>query len=53
MNRKGVALHGRYHNRDTTLFTKRKCLKCDNTFESDGIGNRVCPRCSLVNQKIY
>ena len=39
--------------KDTTNSVKRKCLKCDKTFESDGIGNRICPRCILGNQKIY
>ena len=53
MNRKGVNLHGRFHNRDTTLFIERKCLKCGMLFKSDGIGNRVCAPCRLTNQKIY
>lgn len=25
--------------------TPRKCLNCQNIFESTGIGNRMCPNC--------
>jgi len=51
MNKKGVGLKGKYHIRDKTLFTKRKCLKCDKIFESEGIGNRICAPCQLTNNK--
>lgn len=26
---------------------KRKCLKCGDDFLSNGVGNRLCPRCKL------
>ena len=35
--------------KDKTSIKKRKCLKCGKQFESKGVGNRVCLKCSLSN----
>jgi tRNA(Ile2) C34 agmatinyltransferase TiaS len=37
--------------KDKTPIKKRKCLKCGKHFESKGVGNRLCLRCSLRNLK--
>lgn len=31
----------------------RVCLKCQKPFNSKGIGNRICPKCSAINAKDY
>lgn len=30
----------------------RTCLKCDRTFDSDGPGHRICPRCAKTNARV-
>ncbi len=30
---------------------KKKCLKCDKEFNSDGAFNRLCPTCRKVNSR--
>ena len=32
--------------------TRSRCLKCDETFESEGAGNRICPKCGRANGKM-
>lgn len=32
--------------------TKRTCLKCNKLFDSEGPGNRICPRCRQVNARL-
>lgn len=31
---------------------KRRCLKCQNSFDSEGPWNRICGNCHLVNSKL-
>ena len=31
---------------------KRTCLKCNRLFNSTGPGNRICPRCQQINNRI-
>ena len=31
----------------------RKCLRCNNEFESHGPGNRICNKCHAYNKSIY
>jgi hypothetical protein len=35
---------------DTDQRTCRKCLK---PFPSTGKGNRICPKCTVINSKLY
>lgn len=35
------------------MLKERTCLKCQLPFLSAGPHNRICPRCSAVNSKIY
>ncbi len=30
----------------------RKCLRCQNQFNSGGPGNRICPSCGEINAKV-
>jgi len=48
-----VDINGRIQSylRDTTPTKKRNCLKCGKQFESKGVGNRICPKCSSHNLK--
>ena len=40
-----------WHTEDRTNTKERFCLKCEEKFDSVWIGNRICPRCTLTNQK--
>jgi Zn finger protein HypA/HybF involved in hydrogenase expression len=31
---------------------ERNCLKCGKPFMSDGVGNRICSRCTSYNARI-
>lgn len=31
---------------------KRVCLKCRENFDSEGVGNRICPRCINTNRTL-
>ena len=31
---------------------KRTCLKCNRLFDSEGPGNRICPRCRQINARL-
>ena len=31
---------------------KRTCLKCNRLFDSAGPGNRICPRCQQINDRL-
>ena len=48
-----VGIDGRNQSylKDKALTKKRKCLKCGKHFESKGVGNRLCLKCSLRNLK--
>lgn len=32
--------------------TKRKCLKCKKEFNSEWVGNRICPPCKVLNKGV-
>lgn len=31
---------------------QRTCLKCGQPFDSTGPGNRICPRCHKINDRV-
>jgi hypothetical protein len=31
---------------------KRTCLKCNHLFDSEGPGNRICPACRRINNRL-
>ena len=34
------------------VLTRRNCLKCGQTFNSEGPGNRICPKCNADNKTL-
>jgi len=32
---------------------KRTCLKCNQLFDSEGPGNRICPSCRRINDRLF
>jgi hypothetical protein len=34
-------------------YVNRRCLKCGETFASESPHNRICPRCTLINDGLY
>lgn len=36
-----------------TVFSTRKCLKCDTEFRSSGIKHRICQMCAIHNNRIH
>ena len=31
---------------------RRRCLKCHHYFDSEGVGNRICPSCTNTNRSL-
>lgn len=42
----------RPHESSRHLPRRRTCLRCDRLFESEWAGNRICPRCTALNDRI-
>jgi hypothetical protein len=34
-------------------YIERKCLKCGGVFPSESTHNRICPRCTVINDSLY
>ncbi len=41
-----------YNIKVSKLEKKRSCLKCGNKFHSNGLHNRICEKCNLMNLRI-
>jgi len=44
-------IKGKYHVRDPETSQTRDCLRCRKPFESEWVGNRLCPKCELINNR--
>ncbi len=51
-NRKKSELGGNPDISSARLQKKRLCLKCGKKFPSKGLYNRICERCSLLNERM-
>ncbi len=51
-NRKKKGLRENPNISRARLQKKRLCLKCGKKFTSKGLYNRICERCSLLNERV-
>ncbi len=51
-NRKKKGLRENPNISSARLQKKRLCLKCGKKFTSKGLYNRICERCSLLNERM-